>query len=205
MKVRPVASVAHLPRHVFALRASIPVRPGRLPRRHRGRFICRADEGKGQDLYDLQAKLDAAVASEDYRAAAKLRDAISDRLLDVQVAVELANRRFYAAFQSASHAEMLHMWSRGPHVQCIHPGQRAIGGYERVMQSWEVIFRTIPRGDFRIELEDVCIHVIDRTAIVHCLERISAGRDDGCIQATNVFEYANGKWMMIMHHGSPAM
>ena len=205
MKVRPVASIAHSPRPVFARRASIAVRPGRVPRRFRGRSICRADERKGQYLHDLQAQLDAAVASEDYRAAAKLRDAISDCLLDVQVAVELANRRFYTAFQSANHSDMLHIWSKGPHVQCIHPGQRAISAYEHVMQSWEIIFRTIPRGDFRIELEDVRIHVIDRVAVVHCIESFSSGRDTGCIQATNVFECVNGKWMMILHHGSPTM
>lgn len=153
------------------------------------------------DVFELKAKLDAAVSCEDYTAAAQLRDVIADRVLDVRIAVEVANRQFYAAFERADLTEMRSLWSKGDHVQCIHPMSGCIAGYEMVMQSWEVVFASIVKGDFAIALEDVRVCVADRIAYVTCTEIVTSGRDTGRIQATNVFECFDGKWTIVHHHG----
>ena len=83
-------------------------------------------------LEELQSKLDIAVAHEDYETAAALRDELTHRRHDSRVAVEEANRRFYAAMQSADLAAMQQIWGHGQHVQCIHPVSNCLAGREDV-------------------------------------------------------------------------
>lgn len=173
-----------------------------LVHQKRTRLSCH-NEMESLDVFELKTRLDAAVEKEDYTTAAKLRDVLTERLLDVRIAVEVANQHFYTAFQNADLSKMRSLWSKGDHVQCIHPLNGCIAGYDSVMESWEAIFTTITPGNFTIHLEDVCVHVADRMAYVTCTEVVHSGRDTGRIQATNIFERYLDKWTIVHHHGSP--
>lgn len=154
-------------------------------------------------LHDLKSRLQEAVSSEDYSTAAQLRDVIADRELDVKIAVEYANRRFYEAFQNGDLNAMKSIWKPVEYVQCIHPSQGCIATYELVLESWKHILSTVTKGDFGIALEDLRIHATDEMAVVTCVEAVTSGRDTGRIIATNVFELFQNEWKMILHHGSP--
>lgn len=179
----------------------------RLRRARQGLRRCLSSEGKDVDLsalglHDLQSRLQEAVASEDYSTAAQLRDVIADRELDVKIAVEFANRRFYEAFQNGDLEAMKSIWKPVEYVQCIHPSQGCIATYELVLESWKHILSTVTKGEFRIALEDLRIHATDEMAVVTCTEAVTSGRDTGHLFATNVFELYQNEWRMILHHGS---
>jgi hypothetical protein len=54
---------------------------------------------------------------------------------------------------------------------------------------------------------DVSVTVIDRTALVVCVERalFSTGGETqrASVHATNFFFHADGRWQLVHHHGSP--
>jgi len=155
-------------------------------------------------LFDLRAKLDVAVQSEDYATAARLRDVIQEKELDTGLAVEDANDRFYRAFQSGRIDDMRKVWGRGNHVQCIHPGGECVAGDELVIESWGLVLSGISRGNFVIRLEDVRVYAGEQEGFVTCVEVVSSGGDEGRLVATNVFEKQEGRWVIVHHHASPS-
>lgn len=157
--------------------------------------------GEEVPLSRLQSQLEAAVEDEDYELAAQLRDTLQRRRFDARLAVEEANDRFYAAFQSGSLPAMGEVWGKGEHVQCIHPLGSCVAGRQAVMESWKMILGT---GRLRITLEDVRVYASDSHAFVTCVEVTESGEGRGRIAATNVFEKQGGAWKLVHHHGSPA-
>ncbi|PSC68639.1 F-box SKIP8 [Micractinium conductrix] len=151
-------------------------------------------------LSQLQAQLEAAVEEEDYEKAAALRDVLQRRRFDVRLAVEEANERFYAAFQSGSLAAMSEVWGSGEHVQCIHPLSGCVAGRKAVIYSWKAILGS---GRLRITLEDVRVYAADGHGFVTCVELTESSEGKGRIAATNVFELQGGAWKMVHHHGGP--
>lgn len=119
-------------------------------------------------------------------------------------AVEAANARFYRAFESLDPDEMEEVWAKGKHVKCIHPGWALLVGWDAVRASWETIFKNT--AEIRFSLTDVSVHVDGNLAWVTCTENIlSQVRGNisvTSVLATNLFERAEGRWLMIHHHAS---
>ncbi|GMH43353.1 hypothetical protein BSKO_11275 [Bryopsis sp. KO-2023] len=171
--------------------------------RRPSRVRCALDDGSSQTLYDLRAKLEAAVQSEDYVTAAQLRDVLAEKETDARLAVEYANQQFYRAFQNGSMDAMRKIWGKGEHVQCVHPSQGCIAGDELVLESWRVVLGAIPKGNFRIVVDDVRVYVVDRQAYVTCVEIVKSGSEQGRLISTNLFEKQGEDWVIVHHHASP--
>ncbi len=116
-----------------------------------------------------------------------------------------ANRAFYEAFESLDIDRMGAVWLRESYVSCIHPGWTRILGWGPVMQSWERIFDGA--FDVAIRVSDEVTHIDGDIAFVTCTEELETRQRDGvshgAVEATNVFERHDDKWMLIHHHGSP--
>jgi ketosteroid isomerase-like protein len=119
--------------------------------------------------------------------------------------VREANERFYLAMNAAEIGEMDDVWSDDAAAICVHPGREAIIGYERIRESWVVIFTatnpmSIAPGNERITISN-------DVAWVCCTETISLMMEEGlaaaATQATNIFRRIDGRWRMVVHHASP--
>jgi len=122
-------------------------------------------------------------------------------------AILKANRAFYRAFESLDLAQMEAVWLRDQRIACVHPGWRRLTGWGPVMTSWERIFEGA--FEMKFELRDEAVTVSGDLAVVLVEEVLTQrGYDGGSrsqVLATNVFERADGEWLMILHHGSPIM
>jgi len=142
------------------------------------------------------------VLSEDYAAAARLRDQLQSVRSDEVLGVEQANARFYAAFERGDNSEMARCWGDGEHVRCTHPSAQCIVGRDSVLESWSLVFRS--GAKLRIRTEDVEVHVAGQFAFLTCVEVVDAAAARGRLAATNIFELQQGVWKMVHHHASQA-
>ncbi|HEX3409926.1 MAG TPA: nuclear transport factor 2 family protein [Candidatus Binataceae bacterium] len=122
-------------------------------------------------------------------------------------AVLKVNRAFYRAFEALDLEQMEAVWLREQRIACVHPGWRRLNGWGPVMTSWERIFQGA--FEMKFELRDEVVTMSGDLAVVLVEENLTQrGYDGGSrsqVLATNVFERADGQWLMILHHGSPVM
>ncbi len=122
-------------------------------------------------------------------------------------AVLEANRAFYRAFESLDADRMAEVWLRDPRIVCIHPGWRRLVGWGPIMDSWERIFDNV--FEMKFELGEAQVMMSGDLAVVVVEENLAQhgydGRSRSRVLATNVFERAQGRWAMVLHHGSPVM
>ena len=122
-------------------------------------------------------------------------------------AVSRANLAFYRAFERLDVAQMDSVWAHSANVQCTHPGWPRLAGYSAIMTSWERIFENTFAMSF--ELTGVEVSVMGDLAWVVCTENLTSRTYDGVsrsrIEATNVFERHEGRWLLVHHHGSPVV
>ena len=126
-------------------------------------------------------------------------------------AVAAANEEFYAAFEALDIERMEACWAHDDQVRCIHPGWDAMVGWPQVSRSWMAIFANSAYIQFF--LTDVCANVEGDTAWLTCAENILAGGADATadvvrdakVLATNVFRRVDGRWKLVLHHGSPVL
>jgi ketosteroid isomerase-like protein len=122
-------------------------------------------------------------------------------------AVRRANLAFYRAFESLEPEKMEAVWVRSARAQCTHPGWRRLVGFAAVMRSWEQIFESA--FEMKFELTGVEVSVCGDLAWVVCTENITSRTYDGvsrsAVEATNVFERREGRWLLVHHHGSPVI
>jgi ketosteroid isomerase-like protein len=122
-------------------------------------------------------------------------------------AVIKANRAFYRAFESLDVEHMEGVWSRDASIVCIHPGWRKLEGWGPVMNSWERIFDNV--FEMKFEITEVDVRIASDLAVIVTEENLTQRGYDGIgrsqVLATNVFERAGGKWLLVLHHGSPVM
>jgi ketosteroid isomerase-like protein len=118
--------------------------------------------------------------------------------------LRIANQNFYAAFESLDIGAMESVWAHDEGVQCVHPGWDLLMGWEEVRGRWARIFASAKR--VRIALSSVWIRVEGDTGWVACTEHIttafSDGFDEATVQATNIFIFRNGQWLLAAHHAS---
>ncbi len=98
------------------------------------------------------------------------------------------------------------LWVKDLQVLCVHPGREAAVGWPAVRAYWKDFFSRVRY--LEIEIRDPSVTVIDRTALVVCVERASFSVDGGIrrcsVQATNFFLLReDGSWRLVHHHGSP--
>lgn len=97
------------------------------------------------------------------------------------------------------------VWSKGTGSLCIHPGRRALRGWEEIRSSWEKIFKNT--SYIEIETDIITTEVNGNFAYVVLVEnvlQVSGGRRvTAQSMATNVFEQMAQGWYLVHHHGSP--
>ncbi len=122
-------------------------------------------------------------------------------------AVIAANRAFYDAFESLDVERMQEVWLEDPGIVCIHPGWRKLTGWGPIMQSWERIFGNV--FEMKFELGELDVMISGDLAIVITEENLTQRGYDGttrsAVLATNVFQRAGHRWLMVVHHGSPVV
>ena len=153
-------------------------------------------------LEELKEALTAAVGSEAYDEAAKLRDQLNELQLDAEVGVLQANTAFYEAFSLRDLKKMASMWLSHGEITCMHPGFPPLHGHGDILDSWREIFEG---AEMKIAPESVRCTLLrgGRSAVVTCVERV-CGPGDNTLTATNVFEKcADGRWHMVLHQAGP--
>jgi uncharacterized protein (TIGR02246 family) len=122
-------------------------------------------------------------------------------------AVEAVNAELYAAFESGDLDRMNGLWDDAEDVVCVHPGWPMLRGRGSVLRSWALIMANTSYIQFF--LTDVAVDVDGDFAVVTCTENIltSVEQDDGDsrVVATNVFRRRDGRWRLLIHHGSPVL
>ena len=95
--------------------------------------------------------------------------------------------------------------SKGISSLCIHPGRKALKGWENIHQSWLQIFKGTRY--LEIDLDILSVEVSGDLAYIVLTENVMqvAGnrRLEAKSMATNVFERMGGQWYLVHHHGSP--
>ncbi len=122
-------------------------------------------------------------------------------------AVRAANLAFYTAFSSLDIQQMAGVWEHTERTLCVHPGWRALSGWQAIGESWESIFNNTTLMHFNITGARVVIE--GDSAWVCCTENVTTVLDgraaEFAIQATNVFVRTEGRWRLVHHHGSQLM
>jgi uncharacterized protein (TIGR02246 family) len=132
--------------------------------------------------------------------------------IETEEEVIAANAEFYAAFESRDLDRMADVWERSDRATVTHPGWPTLHGWARVAASWEAIFANTPYIQFVLTEEEVT--VVGDAAWVTLDENIlqSTGAPEGGpeeelsgsrIATTNVFARYEGRWRLVVHHGSP--
>ncbi len=114
--------------------------------------------------------------------------------------VREANDAFYRALSDKDLEAMVALWAHEPGVRCIHPGWDMLEGWEKVRESWELIFRNPSR--LTVTASEVTVRQADGMAWVSCLETIRAGQATTLARSTNLFLRTPDGWKMILHHAS---
>jgi ketosteroid isomerase-like protein len=128
-----------------------------------------------------------------------------------------ANRSFYAAFEARDVDAMGEVWERSDRATVTHPGWPTLRSWPVVAESWRRIFEHTPYIQFFLTEEEVV--VAGEAAWVTLYENIlqevpgrqpgargvseGAALGDSRVAATNVFVRVDGRWRMVVHHGSP--
>ncbi|MEM1024415.1 MAG: nuclear transport factor 2 family protein [Myxococcota bacterium] len=119
--------------------------------------------------------------------------------------VEGVNLEFYEAFSAKDLDRMSRLWAKTPHVRCVHPGWELVTGYGEVLRSWQDIFSSIE--DVEVTINDVQIEVIGQAAWVNQIVDLAITTEEeetfeASVVTTNLFEYAQGSWLLVLHHSS---
>lgn len=117
------------------------------------------------------------------------------------------NEAFYHAFSKKDIKSMKSLWWQGTTSLCVHPGGRAIIGWESIQASWISIFKNTDL--LEIDIEIIKIEIDQALAYVVVEETVlqsSRGRKLKAQSiATNIFQNMAQKWYLIHHQGSPIM
>jgi ketosteroid isomerase-like protein len=116
-------------------------------------------------------------------------------------AVRAANQAFYAAFEARDIDAMSDVWEHSDRVACTHPGWRTLHGWGEVSGSWFALFRGPTEMQFILTEERT--ELFGDTAWVTVDENLISEQVGGTVAAVNAFVRSDGRWLMVLHHGSP--
>ena len=125
-----------------------------------------------------------------------------------------ANRAFYAAFEAGDLDAMGEVWERSDRATVTHPGWPTLRSWPAVAESWRRIFEHTPYIQFFLTEEEVVVagDAAWVTLYENILQEVEGRRSgapseatlgDARVAATNVFVRREGRWRMVVHHGSP--
>ena len=111
-----------------------------------------------------------------------------------------ANAAFYAAFEQRDLDAMSDVWLHEEHVVCTHPGWTTLRGWAAIAASWFALFQ----GDRPMQfiLTEVAAVVAGDAGWVTLDENMLSGSQTQTVAATNVFQRMDGRWWLVVHHGS---
>lgn len=113
-----------------------------------------------------------------------------------------AEEAFYDAIERRDIDAMMHVWADDDRVVCIHPGAPRLEGREEVGESWRQIFQNGEALHFTLADEH---YTQDSVLAIHlvreCIE--VEGEPSGVMLATNIYQFLDGSWRMVLHHASP--
>ncbi len=115
------------------------------------------------------------------------------------------NSRFYESIRNSEIDAMEEVWLTEEKAKCVHPGWPMLYGWQEIKTSWVSIFEN--SAPLEIELSDVRVRIVGDLAWVICIERISHKLGEeirlGFAESTNIFEYGDSGWLLVLHHASP--
>ena len=124
---------------------------------------------------------------------------------EIQNEIRSVNQKFYEALTTADLSLMDELWIQSEDVQCVHPGWPLLLGWGKVRESWKNIFESGGLTD--IQVSNIFIDVSEDTAWLNCTEKLSYTIGDQVVitlaQTTNIFEFRDNAWKMVLHHASP--
>jgi len=89
-------------------------------------------------------------------------------------------------------------------VECVQPGWDLLLGWDEVRERWARVFANTTR--VRVALSGVRVHVEGVVGWVACTSRLTTafeeGFDEAVVQATNIFVFRDGRWLLAVHHAS---
>ena len=119
--------------------------------------------------------------------------------------IKKVNNKFYEALNSCNLELMQDIWLNDSNVKCVHPAWPMIRGWESVIDSWKNIFELVDSN--HVDVSQLFIDIKGKSAWVNCVERISYRINNEVMimlaQTTNIFEFINENWCMVLHHASP--
>lgn len=122
-------------------------------------------------------------------------------------AILAANTAFYRAFEKKDIEALAAVCSQGTDTTCVHPGRKALTGWQSIRYSWQQIFRATQY--LELETEVLSVEENGDLAVVVLVEtvlQVGRGRRMKAeSMATNVFQRMGDRWFLIHHHGSPIM
>jgi ketosteroid isomerase-like protein len=128
----------------------------------------------------------------------------ASQLAKFEEAVRLANQEFYAAFEALDLARMETVWAHDDWVECVQPGWDLLLGWEEVRERWARVFANTSR--VRVALSGVRVRVEGTVGWAACTARLTTafeeGFDEAVVQATNIFVFRDGRWLLAVHHAS---
>jgi ketosteroid isomerase-like protein len=114
------------------------------------------------------------------------------------------------------------VWERSERATVTHPGWPTLRSWPAVAESWRRIFDNTPYIQFFLTDEEVVVagdaawvtlyeNILQETPGARGVPEGSGARGvpetaalgDARVAATNVFVQVDGRWRMVVHHGSP--
>ena len=119
-------------------------------------------------------------------------------------AEQIANEKFYEAFNTQNLNLMQEVWHEDVSIVCVHPGWSPLKGYEAIIKSWDTIFHNT--DNLEIKLSHVEIISSAGLAWINCQENLfsitTTGVQASKVHATNLFKKIGNHWKIILHHAS---
>lgn len=116
-------------------------------------------------------------------------------------AVLAVNHAFYEAFEARDMDAMSTVWHHDDAVACTHPGWRTLHGWGAVAASWFALFGGPQHLQFIVT--DERVQLMGDVAWVTVDENLIGDQVSGTVAAVNVYRRIDGRWRMVLHHGSP--
>lgn len=119
----------------------------------------------------------------------------------IDVAILSANKKFYQALSLADAAVMRGLWIKSPDATCVHPGWSEIIGYDKIQETWSVMFTH--QGPIHIWPSNEKLMIEGEVVWVLCFENIDASATAANTilraRARNAFRGTQAGWKLLHH------
>ena len=95
---------------------------------------------------------------------------------------------------------MSDVWEHSDRAVCVHPGWARLTGWGAISASFFALFQNGQPLQFILTGERV--ELDGDVAWVHCDENILSSEVGATVAALNLFAQRDGRWHLVIHHGS---